>query len=172
MNTQTRIVYESRYGSTRQYAGWLGEALGVPVQDRREVSNETLRGCGGLIYGSWICAGRLAGAGWLKKRLSLLEGKPLLLFGVGMLPEYPPASPAKASGLEGADCFCLPGRMDPAALSPAHKLLLSLFRRMLSKQPALSPEEQAISDALRNPSDQVDPAHLEPLLEAARKIFP
>ena len=39
------IVYESRYGATRQYAQAIGRALGCPVYSRKELPAGQLESC-------------------------------------------------------------------------------------------------------------------------------
>ena len=37
---ETLITYKSHYGSSKQYAKWLGEALHCEVKDLKEVSKK------------------------------------------------------------------------------------------------------------------------------------
>ena len=83
------ILYSGKFGSTRQYARWLGEATGLPVFNLREDPPEPWN-YDLLILGTSIIIGKPTIARWMKKHWPMLWGRKLLLFSVsGTAPGHP-----------------------------------------------------------------------------------
>lgn len=75
------IFYTGKYGSTKQYAEWLGEATDLPVYDlNREVPDPAVYDT--LILGSSIIVTAPTIKKWLFAHWEELKGKKLLLFTV------------------------------------------------------------------------------------------
>jgi menaquinone-dependent protoporphyrinogen IX oxidase len=75
------IFYSGQYGSTAQYARWIGEATGLPVfdvQDRHADPSQY----DFVVLGSSVIVYKLTIRKWLKRHLAQLEGKPIVLFSV------------------------------------------------------------------------------------------
>ena len=83
------IIYTGKFGSTRQYANWLGEATGLPVFNLRENPPEPWN-YDLLILGTSIILGKPTIAPWMKKNWPMLWGRKLLLYSVsGTAPGHP-----------------------------------------------------------------------------------
>ena len=83
------IIYTGKFGSTRQYANWLGEAAGLPVFNLRENPPEPWN-YDLLILGTSIILGKPTIAPWMKKNWPMLWGRKLLLYSVsGTAPGHP-----------------------------------------------------------------------------------
>jgi menaquinone-dependent protoporphyrinogen IX oxidase len=74
------LIYKGKYGATRQYANWIGEALQWPVVTSDELVAEKLDEADVIVMGSSVYAGRLLLHDWLKQHASQLINKRLLLF--------------------------------------------------------------------------------------------
>ncbi len=74
------IIYKGRYGATRQYAEWLGDALQIPLTVPTEISVTKLRDYDLIILGSSVYIGKLELTGWIKQNSNILSGKRILLF--------------------------------------------------------------------------------------------
>lgn len=83
------IIYSGKFGSTRQYAQWLGEVTGLPVFDiRKEPPEPWFYDL--LILGTSVIVGKPTISGWIKKNWHQLRGRKLLLFSVsGTAPGHP-----------------------------------------------------------------------------------
>jgi menaquinone-dependent protoporphyrinogen IX oxidase len=83
------IFYSGKFGSTRQYAYWLGEATGLPVFSIHKGSPEPWN-YDLLILGTSIIVGKPTIAKWMKRNWEQLWGRKLLLFSVsGTRPGHP-----------------------------------------------------------------------------------
>ncbi|NML41136.1 hypothetical protein HHL17_28335 [Chitinophaga sp. G-6-1-13] len=76
------IIFQSKYGATRQYADWLSRALQIPAMEADTVTTAQLAAADFLILGTSIYIGKMLLKGWLEQKTPLLKGKPLFLFTV------------------------------------------------------------------------------------------
>lgn len=81
---KTIVLYQSKYGSSKQYALWLAEDLNCEVKETAVVSIDSLQ-----VYDVILCVGGLyasgvSGFGKIKKHLGQLKSKKLVLCMVGM----------------------------------------------------------------------------------------
>jgi menaquinone-dependent protoporphyrinogen IX oxidase len=74
------VMYKGKYGATREYAGFIGEALKWPVYTPEQLLEPTLDAADVLVIGSSVYAGQLLLNGWLKKHVAQLQHKKVYLF--------------------------------------------------------------------------------------------
>lgn len=74
------LMYKGKYGATRQYAEWIGEALQWPVHTPEEVTVQALDAADTMVIGSSVYEGRLQLHSWLKQHVHQLKQKQLFLF--------------------------------------------------------------------------------------------
>ena len=79
------IFYASKYGSTAQYAKWIGEATGLPVLNVKD-ANANLSKYDFLVIGSPVLYYKLLNRKWVKKNLVEIEKKPIVCFTVSGAP--------------------------------------------------------------------------------------
>jgi menaquinone-dependent protoporphyrinogen IX oxidase len=79
------IFYSSKYGSTAQYATWIGEATGLPVFNVKDVNTDPAK-YDFLILGSPIIYYKLLIHKWVKRHLVSIDNKPIILFSVSGAP--------------------------------------------------------------------------------------
>ena len=75
------IFYSGKYGSTEQYADWIGEATGLPVFDIKDPGAD-LSGFDLVVLGSSVVYFKLTMRKWAQENLSLLKGRARILFSV------------------------------------------------------------------------------------------
>ncbi|MGB5667772.1 MAG: flavodoxin domain-containing protein [Maribacter sp.] len=75
------IFFSSKYGSTAQYANWIGEATGLPVFDVKD-PNADLSQYDFLILGSPVIYYKLLIHKWVKRHLAEIADKPIIFFSV------------------------------------------------------------------------------------------
>ena len=82
------IFYSSKYGSTEQYANWIGKATGLPVFNVKDANiNPTKYDF--LILGSPIIYYKLSIRKWVKRHLLSIDSKPIIFFSVSGAPAGP-----------------------------------------------------------------------------------
>jgi menaquinone-dependent protoporphyrinogen IX oxidase len=77
------ILYQSKHGSTKQYADWIGEETGFPVIDLKKNKKPELGDKDIVIIGSWVLAARMVAHSWIKKNWSKIQPKNVIIFSVG-----------------------------------------------------------------------------------------
>jgi len=75
------IFFSSKYGSTAQYADWIGQATSLPVFNIKN-HNADLSEYDFLILGSPIIYYKLSIHKWVKRHLVRLAYKPIIFFSV------------------------------------------------------------------------------------------
>ncbi|MDL2224731.1 flavodoxin domain-containing protein [Eubacteriales bacterium OttesenSCG-928-M02] len=167
------ILYTSKYGSTKQYAQWLKEALPeADLYEAKEAADKDLGAYDGLIYGGWLHAGNIKGLGALKKRRDLKPDMHLLVFGVGATPTEHAAieqlvAQNQLPGMERVQYFYLPGNMDVAKMTLGDRTMMKMLKKVLEKKPQEDREgwEKALLEGFDQRWVQTDKALIAPLLE-------
>jgi len=72
------IFFSGQYGSTAQYAEWIGEATGLPVFNVNE-TNADPANYDFLVFGSSVIVHKLLIRKWVKRHLTDIEHKPVIL---------------------------------------------------------------------------------------------
>ncbi len=162
------IFYSSRYGSTAQYANWIGEATGLPVIDVQDASADPSK-YDFLILGSAVIFYRLIFRKWVKANLADLKGRSKILFtvsGAGASPKLDRwvAASLHADLLSEMEHVALRGRMDPKKLNWS-------LRQIMRIGALLNPDPQASKEE-RGGFDYVDKSSIEPILNLVERFQP
>lgn len=88
--TKTLICYKSKYGSTKQYAEMIRDALGVDLADINKSENIDFSKYDVIIFGGYYHMGKINTAQIIKHNWDTLKSKKLVLFTTSGLPaEHP-----------------------------------------------------------------------------------
>lgn len=137
------IIYNSKYGSTRQYGEWLGENLQLPLVHTAAISKEELAGFDYFIIGSAVYMGKLSTRHWLRDNLPWLSRKRIFFFQVAGTPveeaekrnaydrdSIPPELAANSHS------FYLPGRLQTGKLGWKDRLIVKMMHFLTKKKGA------------------------------------
>lgn len=169
------IVYQSKYGATKRYAGWLREQTGFDCRAAREAAREAARTdwtrYETIVFAGGVYAGNIAGLALLRRNFSRLQGKKLAVLCVGAAPfdeaEWAALRARNFSGeLARVPGFYLRGALDIEALTFLDRALCRMLQKSLVKAaPAsLAPWQTALLASARGACDWTDPQSLQPLL--------
>lgn len=81
---KTVIIYESKYGSTEKYAKDIGTRVGADVLPFRKFKWKTLNEYDIVVFGSYIRGGAITKINDFLQHWDEMEGKAVIVFGVGM----------------------------------------------------------------------------------------
>jgi len=161
----TLIIYCSKTGFSQRYALWLAEEPGCRALPYRERASADLGSCDTLILAGGLYAGRMAGLGWLKKRLPELSGKRVAALAVGCSPaDYPGLSESmeKLFGdMPQVQGFYCQGGLDYEHMGAVDRAMMAGLRAALRRKP-----DQA--DMLRGISASFDASRRENLAPILR----
>ena len=175
------VLYGSKYGSTKRYAGWLAEELGADIADVNKARPGGMKNYRIVILGSAVYAGGFLGLGFLKRNFKLFDNSKLILFTCGLADPLEShnrrqllarlerqAGPALFSRLE---CFHLRGEIDYSRLSLIHRAMMAmLVKGLKSKRPEdLSGEDREMLKTYGAKTGFVDRSCLTPIIDYVRK---
>jgi hypothetical protein len=83
---RTLVVYQSKYGSTKQYAQWISEKLSADLQHVREVDSHALEAYDTIVFGSYLHVGKIVDIDFVLKNWPILSKKRFALFTVSAAP--------------------------------------------------------------------------------------
>jgi len=136
------ILYEGKYGATRDYAEWMGKELRLPVLRSGELGDGNLSVLDFIVIGSSVYTGKLQAGNWLKRNCASLRKLKIFLFIVCGTPATEKEKlarivadnvPAEIRNL--CEIYFLRGRMRRKDLSVKDRLLLRAGS-LLAKNPA------------------------------------
>ncbi len=154
------IFFSGKYGSTEQYAKWIGEATELPVFDIKDTNTDPSK-YEFLILGSSILYFRLTIRKWAKANLAKLEGRSKIMFSVSgagastKLNRWVEAS-LPSGLLSQMEHVPLRGKLD-------HSKVSWWLRKILWVGSLFNPDPQARKDE-RGGFDYMDKSSIEPII--------
>lgn len=132
MNKDVIVVYKSNYGTTKQYAEWISEALMCECIDVSRLGNVELSSYSVVVYGGGLYASGIAGL----KSLAIHEIQHLVLFTVGLAnPELTDYSKIMSENEKYIHAhtvteFHLRGGIDYSKLKFIHRTAMAMMKKM------------------------------------------
>ena len=131
------VIYKSKYGSAKQYAEWIAEALNAQAFDSSSINLSKLSDYDIVIYGGGLYAGRINGV----KPITKANCKQLVLFTVGL--EHTTAEDCSeilaksftAEQLSVIKAFHFPGSLDYEKMGLIHKGMMAIVKKEADKKP-------------------------------------
>jgi len=178
--SKTIIIYDSKYGHTKQYAHWLAEELNADICEAKKKDVNTFNDYDTIIFGSSLYAGRSKAALLVLKHFKKIQYKKVVLFTCGI------ADLSKESNIININkaldkvitpeirsriaIFYLRGGIDSERLSFLHKTMLKMVYSQLSKKPEqeLTDEHRDLLATYGKKIDFSDKKMLEPMIEYCR----
>jgi len=168
------VIYKSHYGTTKQYAEWIAEALGASLLEASGIKPQQLMDYDVVVYGGGLYAGGILGAKLVAKNPCKL----LVVFTVGLadpkITDYSSTlsqsfSPEK---LTQTKIFHLRGGVDYSKLKFLHKAAMAMVKKVAEKKPAAerTSEDNAALEAYGRKVSFVNKEAIMPLVEYVRSI--
>lgn len=167
------VLYESAYGSTRQYAEALAARLGTSAQPLSDADPAALRSSTEpLVVLSYVHGPSIPAAGFVADHD--LGARPVAVCAVGMtLLADARAKDQMAGALgkqENVTRFYLPGRLSYSTMGRRHRMIMwGIIKALQAKREAdRSANEQAMIASHDRDTDRVDLAELDRIVEWAQ----
>lgn len=169
------VVYRSRYGHARDYAGWIAAELGADLLEGAKP--ERLLRYDTLIFGGGLYAGGIGGARLLRDNFERLRDKHLVVFTVGLTATgnsnvFQPAidrafSPDMQQSIR---FFHLRGGIDYKRLSLPHRSMMRVLRIVLGAKRHRTSADDMILETYGGRVDFRDKASTRPLVEYVKSL--
>jgi len=179
---KTIVVYSSKYGSTKKYAGWLTDELKCDLKEKREVSINGLEEYDTIIYGGGLYAGGVNGIDIFTKNFDKLKDKHLVLFTCGLADPNIEENKNNIQKniykvfneemIEKIKLYHLRGGMDYSKLSIKHSMMMKMLKTVILKksQSERTDEERQIIDTFGKIVDFTDKNTIKPIVDFVRQI--
>ena len=160
------IFYASKYGSTADYARWIGEATGLPVfdltRDPAQPSDYEF-----VVLAAPVIYHKLLGRRWVRRHSASLLRRPVLLVsvsgaGAGTKLDGWIAASFAAEFVAHAEHFALRGRQNPRELNLYDRVMLQIGG-LMNRDP------QARRDEMKG-FDYMDKSSIAPVVDRIRAL--
>jgi menaquinone-dependent protoporphyrinogen IX oxidase len=172
--SRTVVVYRSISGFTKKYSEWIAEELKADLFEAKEIKIEKLREYDLIIFGGSLHAVGINGIKLIKKNISQLANKKIVVFAVG-------ASPPK-EGItneirknnfpdeeqKNIQLYYLRGGFKFSKLDFTNKVIMTLFRVRLTIKKNKTPDEKGMLAAYSRPIDCTRKENVKEIIEYAK----
>ncbi len=173
MENKIAVIYKSKYGATKRYAGWIALKLDADLYEVSDIGKKDLKEYDTIIYGGPLYIGKIKGIKFIINNYEHIKEKKVFLFMIGMRgfdEEYINSTlenniPKEI--IDNIEKFYFRGKMNYQELSIKDKILMTGLRaRILNKkQSGISNDEEMILEIIDNPIDYIDKKSIDILLE-------
>lgn len=171
------VLYQSKYGTTKQYAEWLAEELSCDLIETKKARISHIEKYDTVILGGGIYASGIAGFSFLKKHYERLKNKKLIVFAVGASPYDEKAIAALKERNFKTEYSHIPlfycrGAWNEAIMSWTDRMLCNLLKKAVAKKDPASyePWETALMQAVGISCDWSDRSYIKQIVECAGVI--
>ena len=167
-NIKILIVYQSKYGSTKQYAEWIhqrteGDLVNIENENKPDLARYDI-----MIIGGYVRAGNIVIAPFIKDHWSVMKGKEVILFTTsGTPPQHPKIQSIYEKSLpeeirKEIKYFPLPGRISGKDLTFLDKFFITIGKIM--------EQDETLKKDMGKDFNGVQQENLLPLLEYLEDI--
>lgn len=170
------VIYKSKTGYTKVYAGWIAEALDCPAMELKSITAEDLKSYDTIIFGGGLYAGGIAGIKSITKNYDMLKDKNIVVWATGLSPEGDDdiekmwEKNLNEKQLSHIKTFYLRGGFDYNKLGTKDKLLMKAFRKMLEKEKEPKPGMEGFLQSFHEPQDYCSKDNLKELVDYANTL--
>jgi menaquinone-dependent protoporphyrinogen IX oxidase len=167
-NIKILIAYQSKYGSTKQYAEWIqqgteGDLVNIENEDKPDLARYDI-----MIIGGYVRAGNIVIAPFIKDHWSVMKGKEVILFTTsGTPPQHPKIQSIYEKSLpeeirKEIKYFPLHGRISGKDLTFLDKFLITLGK--------IIEQDETLKKDMGKDFNGVQRENLLPLLEYLENV--
>lgn len=172
MKNKVAVIYKSKYGSSKRYAGWIALKLDADLYEIRDIRMKDLKKYNVIIYGSGIYIGKINGIKFITKNYEKIKEKKILVFAVGMEStgenfENIVKNTFDTSCLENIKVFNFKGSFDYFKLSFIDKILMKGLKLNIDKKSVreLTEDDKLILEGFEREVNLCDKRSIESLIE-------
>ena len=172
MENKIAVIYKSKYGATKRYAGWIALKLDADLYEVSDIRRKDLKAYDTIIYGGPLYIGKIKGIKFIINNYEYIKDKKLSVFMVGMREfdeDYINSileNNIPKEVINNIKTFYFRGKMNYQELSLKAKILMTGLRVSISnkKQSDISNDEKMILEVIDKPIDYIDKKSIDILL--------
>jgi menaquinone-dependent protoporphyrinogen IX oxidase len=84
MSKKIAVIYKTKYGSTKKYAGWIALKLDADLYEVTDIRPKHLLEYDIIIFGGGLYKGKINGINFIKDNYDKIKDKDIFIFTVGM----------------------------------------------------------------------------------------
>jgi menaquinone-dependent protoporphyrinogen IX oxidase len=167
-NIKILIAYQSKYGSTKQYAEWIHQEIKDDLVNIENGDKPDLAKYDIIIIGGYVRTGNIVIAPFIKDRWSVMKGKEVILFTAsGTPPQHPKIQNIYKKSLpeeirDEIKYFPLHGRISGKDLTAFDKFLIPIGKIM--------EQDESLKKEMGKDFDGVRRENLMPLIEYLKDL--
>lgn len=171
---KTIVIYKTTSGFTKKYAEWITQSLDCDIMDRRLVDTNNILDYDVIIYGGSLHAVGISGIDIIKKNLSKLTDKTIVIYTTGASPARPKISsevlnrnftPEEQKQIT---FFYLRGGFNFHKLNCVNKVLMTFMKWKIKSKKDWNSDEKGMMEAFSNPVDFTDRENIKELVDFVR----
>nr|WP_317332514.1 flavodoxin domain-containing protein [uncultured Romboutsia sp.] len=172
MENKIAVIYKSKYGATKRYAGWIALKLEADLYEVSDIVRKDLKDYDTIIYGGPLYIGKIKGIKFITNNYEYIKEKKVYLFMVGMREfdeDYINSTLENNISkeiIDNIETFYFRGKMNYQELSLKDKILMIGLRVRISnkKQSDRSNDEKMILETIDKTIDYIDKKSVDILL--------
>ena len=174
MENKIAVIYKSKYGATKQYAGWIALKLGADLYEVSDIRKNDLKEYDTIIYGGALYIGKIKGIKFITSNYKKIKDKKISVFMVGMKNfdqnyiNLTLENNIPKEILSNIDTFYFRGKINYKELSIKDKILMTGLRASISikDESDISHDDKMILKVFDNPIDYTDKKTIDILLNS------
>lgn len=169
------VIYNSKTGFTKQYAGWIAKELECEAIRSEEITKESLKPYHTIVYGGGITAGQIGGLKKFKNIMIDQVDKQLIVFATGATPVE---NKENIKGIITANFteeekaripfYYFQSGINYKNMKFGGRMALKILAFMLEKKKNKTKDEIGMMRALQDSNDLSNESHIIPLVEKVR----
>ncbi|MGN0505624.1 MAG: flavodoxin domain-containing protein [Lachnospiraceae bacterium] len=156
------VIYESVTGFTKQYAEWIAEELQCKTAELKTVTKEKLAEYEQVIFGGWVCAGKVNGY----EKVKSFDLANLVVYAVGMSPASGKTEEKLANDnkIDRSRFFYFEGGYRPEKVGFFSRILMKMLKKSLEKKADKSEEDVYMLETFDG-AERAEKEAIRPLLQ-------
>ena len=172
MVEKVAVIYKSKYGATKRYAGWIALKLDADLYELSDISKNDLKKYDRIIYGGPLYRGKIKGIKFITNNYDNIKDKKISLFMVGMKRfEESYINTTLINNIDqeiinNIDVFYFRGKLNYKELSIKDRIVIYGLREKITDkyQQDVSADEKIILEIINKPIDYIDKKSIDVLL--------
>lgn len=172
MKNKVAVIYKSKYGSTKRYAGWIALKVGADLYEIRDIRSKDLDKYNTIIYGGGIYVGKISGIKFINKNYQRIKDKKIIVFTVGLESSEENFKTLLERNfdkeqIENTKVFKLRGAFDYSKLNLIDKALMKGLKATINKKSIfdLTDDDKVVLEGFERKIDLCDKKAIKSLIE-------